>query len=84
MGWGAARKLRTILTNTARVIAVELMCGAQGVEQRSAEPGAGTSAVRDLVRTVCPPLTVDRPPGPDITKIANLIESGAFTHIEEA
>ncbi len=84
MGWGAARKLGTILTNTARVIAVELMCGAQGVEQRSAEPGAGTSAVRDLVRTVCPPLTVDRPPGPDIMKIANLIESGAFSHIEEA
>ena len=84
MGWGAARKLDVILTNTAKVIAVELMCAAQGVEQRPAEPAAGTSLVRDVVRGVCPPLTVDRPPGPDITKIAHLIESGAFTDIEDA
>jgi len=60
------------------------MCAAQGVEQRPAEPAAGTSLVRDVVRGVCPPLTVDRPPGPDITKIAHLIESGAFTDIEDA
>ncbi len=84
MGWGAARKLNVILTNTARVIAVELMCAAQGVEQRSAQPGVGTSAVRDTVRSVCPPLTTDRPPGPDITKIARLIESGAFSDTKEA
>jgi len=84
MGWGAARKLDVILTNTARVIAVELMCAAQGVEQRSAQPGKGTSAVRDIVRSVCPPLTTDRPPGPDIARIAGLIESGAFSDIEEA
>ncbi|MDK1019727.1 MAG: histidine ammonia-lyase [Actinomycetota bacterium] len=84
MGWGAARKLDTILTNTARVIAVELMCAAQGVEQRSMGPAAGTGAVRDVVRSVCRPLTVDRPPGPDIARIAELIESGAFTDIEEA
>ncbi|GMQ92644.1 MAG: histidine ammonia-lyase [Acidimicrobiia bacterium] len=84
MGWGAARKLDVILTNTARVIAVELMCAAQGVEQRSAQPGTGTSVVRDIVRSVCPPLTTDRPPGPDIARIAELIESGAFSDIEEA
>ncbi|MDK1103859.1 MAG: histidine ammonia-lyase, partial [Actinomycetota bacterium] len=82
MGWGAARKLDTILTNTARVIAVELMCAAQGVEQRPMDPAPGTAAVRDLVRTVCAPLTEDRPPGPDITRIADLIESGAFSRIE--
>ncbi len=83
MGWGAARKLDTILTNTANVIAVELMCGAQGVEQRAMAPALGTGAVRDLVRTVCEPLGQDRPPGPDITRIAELIESGVFSHIEE-
>lgn len=83
MGWGAARKLNTILTNTARVIAVELMCAAQGVEQRPLEPAEGTRRVKDIVRTVCAPLTADRPPGPDIARIATLVESGEFSFAEE-
>lgn len=78
MGWGAARKLDTILTNTARVIAVELMCAAQGVDQRPLAPAPGTAAVRDTVRSECAHLYEDRPPGPDITNIAALIEAGAF------
>jgi histidine ammonia-lyase len=83
MGWGAARKLEVILTNTARVIAVELMCGAQGVEQRPLQPAPGTAAVRDTVRAVCRPLVEDRPPGPDIMAIAELINVGAFSEIDE-
>lgn len=83
MGWGAARKLDIVLTNTARVIAVELMCASQGMEQRPMKPAAGTGAVHDTVRSVCPPLVEDRPPGPDIAKIAVLIESGAFNSDEE-
>jgi histidine ammonia-lyase len=84
MGWGAARKLDTVITNTTRVIAVELMCAAQGMEQRPMDPAPGTTRVHDTVRLVCPPLVEDRPPGPDITKIAELIESGAFAWSEEA
>ena len=84
MGWGAARKLGTVITNTTRVIAVELMCAAQGMEQRPMDPAPGTARVHDTVRLVCPPLVEDRPPGPDITKIAELIESGAFAWNEEA
>ena len=79
MGWGAARKLDTVLTNTGRVLAVELMCASQGVEQRSLAPAEGTAAIARTVRTVCPPLTADRPPGPDIERIAELIERGRFT-----
>ncbi len=83
MGWGAARKLGTVLTNTARVIAVELMCASQGMEQRLMDPAPGTAIVQDTVRSVCPPLVEDRPPGPDIAKIAALIESGAFDSDKE-
>lgn len=82
MGWGAATKLDTVLTNTGRVVAVELMCAAQGAEQRDAPLAPGTSAVKDLVRSVCEPLVEDRPPGVDMTAIADLIESGAFSRIE--
>jgi len=84
MGWGAARKLDIVLANTARVIAVELMCAAQGVEQRPLKPAPGTTRVHNMVRSVCSPLVDDRPSGPDIMRIAALIESGAFTDIEEA
>ncbi len=82
MGWGAATKLDTVLTNTGRVIAVELMCAAQGAEQRDATLAPGTAAVKDVVRSVCEPLVEDRPPGVDMTAIAELIESGAFSRIE--
>jgi histidine ammonia-lyase len=83
MGWGAARKLDIVLTNTARVIAVELMCAAQGVDQRSLDPAPGTRRVQETVRSVCPPLVEDRPPGPDIMRIAELVEAGAFNGHEE-
>ncbi len=83
MGWGAATKLATVLTNTARVVAVELMCAAQGVEQRAPDPAPGTAAVHGVVRSVCPTLVEDRAPGPDIEKIAALINEGAFSDIEE-
>lgn len=79
MGWGAARKLETIIENTTKVVAVELMCAAEGVEQRDLAPAPGTAAVRDTVRTVCPSLDGDRPPGPDIERIAELIDEGAFS-----
>jgi histidine ammonia-lyase len=79
MGWGAARKLDQIITNTERVVAVELMCAAQGVEQRPFNPAPGTMQVLDAVRSVCPPLVADRPPGPDIERIAALIGEGAFS-----
>ena len=83
MGWGAARKLEMVLSNTARVIAVELMCATQGVEQRPMNPAPGTMRDHDAVRSVCAPLVEDRPPGPDIMGIAALIESGAFGPDEE-
>lgn len=83
MGWGAAKKLDTVLTNTGRVIAVELMCAAQGIEQRDPAPATGTAAVKAVVRSVCPPLVQDRAPGPDIEAIASLISAGAFSEIQE-
>ena len=82
MGWGAATKLATVLTNTARVIAIELMCAAQGAEQRDMRLAPGTAEVKSAVRSVCEPLVEDRPPGVDIQAIADLIEAGAFSSIE--
>ena len=45
MGWGAARKLRTSIANLARILAIELVAAARGLDLRAPlEPGAGTGA----------------------------------------
>jgi histidine ammonia-lyase len=80
MGWGAGRKLNDVLRNTTNVIAVELVCAAQGCEQRAPlEPAQGTRAILDAVRTVVPPLIADRPVGTEIEAAARLIEGGGIT-----
>ncbi len=79
MGWGAAMKLNDVLRNTALVIGVELVCAAQGCEQRAPlQPAPGTAAILGAVRSMVPPLTSDRPVGADIEAAAQLIEEGGI------
>jgi histidine ammonia-lyase len=79
MGWGAGRKLENVLANAARVVAVELICAAEGIDHRAPlQPASRTGQGRDTVRTVVPRLDRDRPPGPFIEAVARLVESGGF------
>lgn len=79
MGWGAARKLGDVIANTTRVLAVELVCAAEGISGRSPlQPAPISRQVVDVVRTRVAPLTADRPIGPDIEAVADLITDGAF------
>jgi histidine ammonia-lyase len=51
MGWSAARKLRASLANLARILAVEVVCAARGLELREPlRPAAGTAAALRAVR----------------------------------
>jgi histidine ammonia-lyase len=60
MAWHAARKLRTIIDNVRRILAVEYICAARAIDLRAPlVPGAATAAARDLLRR-----DVDGP-GPD-------------------
>ncbi len=79
MGFGAATKLLRVLENTRRVVAVELMCAAQGIDQRAPlRPGVGTSRFHDVIREHVAVLAHDRPIGPDIESLATLIGDGLF------
>jgi histidine ammonia-lyase len=79
MGWGAGRKLQMVLDNTARVLAVELLCAAQGIEWRAPlRPAAKTAEALALVRTVVDRLEDDRPIGVDIEAATRAIEDGLF------
>jgi histidine ammonia-lyase len=79
MAMGAAIKLRRVLHNVRHVLAVELMCGAQGIEfRRPLRGGIGVERCHAAVRARVAPLTVDRVLGPDIESLATGILLGEF------
>lgn len=88
MGATAGNKLRRILTNAERVIAIELLCAAEGVEWRHGlglEPagrplraGRGVEEGVRRVRDLAPSLERDRPLQPDIERVAAAVHDGTF------
>src|SRR3954464_9869513 len=55
MGWGAARKLRTVVANLGRILAVELVAAGHGIDLRAPlQPAAGTAAVLATLREHVP------------------------------
>lgn len=85
MGWGAGRKLWTVLDNAARVVAVEILCACAGIEsRRPLAPAPGTAAALEQVRRRVAPLGDDRPPAPDIEAVAGMVEDGSLVRAAEA
>jgi histidine ammonia-lyase len=79
MAMGAAWKLARIVRNVRNVLAIELMCGAQGVDYRAPlKPGKGVAKAHASVRALVAPLGRDRVLSGDIALIASAIESGTF------
>ena len=75
----AARKARAVLENSARVVACELLCGAQALEfRRPMTPGAGTARVLEAVRALVPGVAEDRPLGEDLERLAAAVLAGHF------
>jgi histidine ammonia-lyase len=84
MGWGAARKLRTVVANLGRILAVELTCAARALDLRAPlEPGAGTTAARDAVRGAVPGPGSDRWLAPELAEAESLVRSGAVMEAVE-
>ncbi|HET8623921.1 MAG TPA: histidine ammonia-lyase [Gemmatimonadales bacterium] len=80
MGMAAAWKTRRILENARRVVAAELLCGAQGLEFiKPLTPGRGVGRLYQRVRGLAPsvpPLGADRPPNPDLERLARAVADG--------
>jgi histidine ammonia-lyase len=84
MGWGAARKLRTVVTNVGRILAVELACAARALDLRApVEPGPGTAAARAAVRGTIPGPGPDRWLSPELAEADELVASGAVLQAVE-
>ncbi len=79
-GPAAAAKAARSLDLVRRVIAIELVCAAQGIEyHRPLRSGDRVEAAVETVRKVVPVLDADRPPSPDIEAVAAQITAGAFS-----
>nr|WP_214158099.1 histidine ammonia-lyase [Kineosporia corallincola] len=78
MGWAAARKLRRAVDGLARVLAIEIITGARGLDLRAPLlPGPATGAVLGLVRERVAGPGPDRFLAPDIETITRAVLSGA-------
>jgi histidine ammonia-lyase len=85
MGNAAGLKAWQVLANAERVLAIELLAGAQGVEFLAPlQPGAGPRATREFVRSRSPRLRDDRPLAPDIETVAEAIRDGSLVETVEA
>jgi histidine ammonia-lyase len=85
MGWGAARKVRASVANLTRILAVELVCAAHGIDLRAPlAPGAGTGAALRALRARVAGPGPDRHLAPDLAAAEELIASGSLLGAVEA
>jgi histidine ammonia-lyase len=85
MGWSAGRKLRRALDGLTRVLAIELLTAARGIELRAPLlPGAATSAVLSALRSVAPGPGPDRFLAPEIEAAVAFVRSGGAVGAAES
>jgi histidine ammonia-lyase len=85
MGWGAARKLRASVANLRRILAVEVVCAARGLDLRAPLlPGAGTGAALAALRARVEGPGPDRQVAPELAAAEELIASGELLGAVEA
>jgi histidine ammonia-lyase len=85
MGWGAARKLRSTIDNLTRILAVELVCAARGLDLRAPlRPARGTAAALVVVRERVPGFGPDRYVSPELKAAERLVRSGEVVEAVES
>jgi histidine ammonia-lyase len=79
MGMTGAIKLRQIVEHAERIVGIELMCAAQGLEfRRPLKSGVRVEQAYEAVRGVVARLEQDRVLAADIDAVADAVRSGAF------
>ena len=79
MGWGAARKLRRVVANLRRILAVEWVAACRGIELRAPlQPAAGTAAALDLLRSEVPGPGPDRWLSPELAAAEQMLAAEAL------
>jgi histidine ammonia-lyase len=75
----AARRLHTMLANSAEIVAIELLAAAQGIEfHRPKKTSPSLEQAFAAIRRVSSSYTEDRPLSRDIARVATMIDGGEF------
>ncbi|MDW3220335.1 MAG: histidine ammonia-lyase [Acidimicrobiales bacterium] len=81
MAWHATRKLRRVVDNTRRILAVEWVCAARAIELRAPlVPAPATGALVELLRTRVPGAGPDRFLSPELAAAEALLRDAALPH----
>jgi histidine ammonia-lyase len=79
MGMTSALKLRQIIWNAERVISIELLAAAEGLDYRAPlRSSTRIERARKSIRSLVPRVTEDRPLAHDIEILAQAIQDGDF------
>jgi len=80
MGPAAARKATRSARALSYVVAVELICAAEGIEHhRPLKSSAALERVHAAIRQAVPRLTADRPLTGDVERVAQMVREGKFS-----
>ena len=78
----AARRLQTMISNTAHILGIELLAAAQGIDfLRPLKSSAALEQVHALLRRDVPKMMQDRYLAPDIAHATALVRGGSLAHI---
>jgi histidine ammonia-lyase len=84
MGVTAARHAERVVANTAKVLGIELLCAAQGLDLgEKLKPGAGVEAAYRALRKRVAGLEVDRYLAPDLAVAEQLVVDGTLVAAAE-
>jgi histidine ammonia-lyase len=82
MGVTAALKAREVLRNVETVLAIELLCAAEGIDyRRPLRSSSRLEAVHALIRSELPRLASDRPLYPDIGCMTLMVRDGRVRQV---
>jgi histidine ammonia-lyase len=85
MGWSGARKLRQSVDNLRRILAVELVASARGIDLRAPlQPAPATGAVVHALRETVPGPGTDRYLAPELSAAYDFLLAGGVENAIEA
>jgi len=84
MGATAAWKARMIAENVRRVIAIEMITAAQGIDFIHLSSSPAIEKVKGVLRREVPPIEEDRSLTREIEKVADMISQGVFIQAAES
>jgi histidine ammonia-lyase len=82
MGWSAARKLRKVIENLSRILAIELVTSARAIELRTGlQPATATGKVIQELRKTVKGVGPDRFISPELEAADLLVRSGKISQV---